>query len=324
MEFRALRADELEAWYDYVAFAFNGSREYFMRHWQNDPWHDLEGVRVAVDDGQIVSTVRVFIRQMYLRGVPVPAGGLGEVCTHPEYRHQGLATRLLQDAIRFMEKRKIAISSLHTGRAAPLYAAQGWRSITRYYRRTRMTSRPQDDFHIRPARLEPNADLAALSDLYHRYSRRFNGTFARDHPRYWADWVRAESSAAWCAEKGGTIHGYISVRGGDERLHVREFLASDEMWAHDRGQGILKELIGHAIGQLGQAELEVTYPAPIAGHLDIEGENLEKREGTMYRVIDRSQIPFAFESLVELLHEYPDAPEPSLDSYHVFWDTDGF
>ena len=65
MEFRALHPEELEAWLDHVTHVFSASRQYFSNHWHNDPWKDVEGIRVAVDDGKIVSTVRVFIRKMF-------------------------------------------------------------------------------------------------------------------------------------------------------------------------------------------------------------------------------------------------------------------
>ena len=71
MEFRSLQSEEIDAWFDHVASVFTVGRQYFMNHWYNDPWQDLEGIRVAVDDGKIVSTVRVFVRQMYLHGEPV-------------------------------------------------------------------------------------------------------------------------------------------------------------------------------------------------------------------------------------------------------------
>ena len=66
MEFRALRPEELEAWLDHVTSVFTGGRQYFSNHWHNDPWRDAEGIRIAVDNGTIVSTVRVFIRKIFL------------------------------------------------------------------------------------------------------------------------------------------------------------------------------------------------------------------------------------------------------------------
>ena len=113
MEFRPLYPDELEAWLDHVTSVFTGGRRYFSNHWHNDPWRDPEGIRVAVDKGTIISTVRVFIRKMFLHGEPITVGGIGEVSTRPEYRRRGIATQLLKDSIQFMESRDIVFSSLH-------------------------------------------------------------------------------------------------------------------------------------------------------------------------------------------------------------------
>ncbi len=90
MEFRSLYPEELEAWLDHVTHVFLASRQYFSNHWHNDPWKDVEGIRVAVDDGKIVSTVRVFIRKMFFHGEPISVGGIGEVSTRSEYRKRGL------------------------------------------------------------------------------------------------------------------------------------------------------------------------------------------------------------------------------------------
>jgi hypothetical protein len=86
MELRTLRPEELDAWLDFVHRVFNVPRAYCARHWHNDPWRSCEGIRVAVDRGQILSTVRVFRRRIYLGGVPVTMGGIGEVSTDPAYQ----------------------------------------------------------------------------------------------------------------------------------------------------------------------------------------------------------------------------------------------
>ena len=44
MEFRALYPEELEAWFDHVTHVFSGNRQYFVNHWENDPWKDIEGI----------------------------------------------------------------------------------------------------------------------------------------------------------------------------------------------------------------------------------------------------------------------------------------
>ncbi len=54
VEVRSLREEELERWFDHCAEVFKGeSREYFVRHWNNDPWRNLNSIFVAVEDGDL-------------------------------------------------------------------------------------------------------------------------------------------------------------------------------------------------------------------------------------------------------------------------------
>jgi len=41
-----------------------------------------------------VSTVRVFWRDAWVNGLPLPFGGIGEVSTHPSYRRRGGSYRV--------------------------------------------------------------------------------------------------------------------------------------------------------------------------------------------------------------------------------------
>jgi len=59
---------------------------------------NLDGLRVFVEDGKVVSLVGMLEREIVLLGTRHLAGSIGSVCTDPDYRGQGLATRLLLDA----------------------------------------------------------------------------------------------------------------------------------------------------------------------------------------------------------------------------------
>jgi hypothetical protein len=51
-------------------------------------WPSLkrENVRIALLKGTIVSTFRIFPLHVRIGCVPVPIGGINNVCTHPRYR----------------------------------------------------------------------------------------------------------------------------------------------------------------------------------------------------------------------------------------------
>ena len=57
-------------------------------------------------------------------------GGIGEVCTREAHRGQGIAKRLLQMAVAYMEAHAMPLASLHAGpSAAGLYQRLGFRDI---------------------------------------------------------------------------------------------------------------------------------------------------------------------------------------------------
>ncbi len=337
MEFRALYPEELEAWLDHVTHVFSGSRQYFMNHCHNDPWKDFEGIRVAVDNGKIVSTVRVFIRKMYLHGEPISVGGIGEVSTRPEYQRRGLATQLLKDAIRFMESREIAISALHGSQR--IYSVEGWEKVPRYYAKETLPAKKQVEWEVCPVNFDDESEVKRMAFLYDTYSRKFNGTFVRDDMAYWRDWVRTESPNAWVAEKDGTIEGYVSVVTRENQLNVKEFVASETSFAQERGKQLFEGMLSNIVGQMDAESLEVVYPAPIAGGFGVackpklaiqkNAPAIEEHGSAMYRVIQpavlsKKMASSSFNSIPNLLHNQPQSLAQGIRSHHIFWYTDGF
>ena len=54
---------------------------------------------VAVRDGEVVGLAVAYQREIRFAGWPVRLGGIGDVCVAPEYRRQGIATRLTLAAL---------------------------------------------------------------------------------------------------------------------------------------------------------------------------------------------------------------------------------
>ena len=320
MEFRALYPDELKVWLDHVTHVFSGGRQYFSNHWHNDPWRDPEGIRIAVDNGTIVSTVRVFIRKMFLHGEPVTVGGIGEVSTRPEYRRRGLATQLLKDSIRFMESRDIVMSSLHGSQR--IYSVEGWEKVPRYYARQPFTAQKQVAWEVRPANFDDNAEVERIAALYDVYARKFNGTFVRDEMAYWMAWVRTESPNAWVAVRDGVIEGYVSVVRREDRLNVEEFIASEASFAEERGKHLFEGMLSNIILQMDADSLEVVYPAPIADGFN--APTIDEHGSTMYRINQPDVLSDSFDSIPSLLHNQPSPLTQGIRSHHIFWYTDGY
>jgi len=320
MKFRALYPEEFEAWLDHVTTVFTGGRKYFSNHWHNDPWRDPEGIRIAIDKGKIVSTVRVFIRKMYLHGEPVTVGGIGEVSTRSEYRRRGLATRLLKDAIGFMTSRNIVTSSLHGSQR--IYSVEGWEKVPRYYAKQPIAAKNQVAWDVRPANFDDAAEVKRIAAIYDTYARKFNGTFVRDDMTYWTKWVRTESPSAWIAERDGDIEGYVSVVHRKDQLNVEEFFVSEPAFAEDRGQRLFEDLLSHVIGQLDAESLEVIYPAPIGDGFN--APTIEEHGSTMYRINHPDALPNTFDSIPDMLHNQPQSLSQGIRSHHIFWYTDGY
>lgn len=319
MEIRTLCPDELESWFDHCALAFGEqeNRQYFVNHWQNDPWRSLETIFVALDGGRIVSTVRIFLRQIYLRGEIVSAGCLGEVSTHPAYRGRGLATRLIQHSLAWMHDHAIAISALSTGGSGPLYTRLGWQSVPIFWGAIHVQAGSNPRFDFRPLDLDCEEDLTIASRLHTAFGQRCNGIFVRDHPDYWRRWVRTEAGTLWLASQGSEPLAYIAVREHWGRMVVMEY------GGQPGDQEVVEALLQYAIGQLGQASAMVWMPIAIAPRLSFCHRYLET--GVHYQAVCADRLPGGGTiPLSELLSSQRSDLDMGLPSHHVLWETDEY
>jgi GNAT superfamily N-acetyltransferase len=181
---RALRRDEREAWLELLdgwelRDGWRG-RDFFRRPIEHDPSYTDENVWVAEEAGRLVACVQIFPLQLRLRGVAVPAGGIGSVFTRPEARAGGVASALLERSLRAMRERRMELSLLFASRHA-FYARLGWSLWPRLrplLLRTDATARP--DPARAGVRFDPARDLADVVALHAAYSAGFDGTLVRD------------------------------------------------------------------------------------------------------------------------------------------------
>jgi len=307
IQIRTLHLNELPAWFDLVTAVFGVPRAYFERHWSNDPWKDLNGIRVAVDEGQLVATVRVFRRRLWLGGVSVETGGVGEVCTRPEYRGRGLSGALLEDALRFMTEQHMALSLLFSG-LHEHYGRYGWSVAPLELGVTMVEPGGAGPYEVR--QVEP-ADRAELALLYEQFAPRFDGPLVRS-PEYWASWWEAEQHNTWVARSDGTLVGYVSLRQrstGD--LQVDDFAAAP---GPDTG-ALLRDLAGAAVAAGGTAQRRIYYP--LAAFPGLEPLERAVVTGAMYRVV----CPDALCS--EAARAFDRLRGVQVDR-HVWWPVDGF
>ena len=107
-----------------------------MRRWIHREKKNASGQDrffVAEVDGKVVSNVSVAPRKLYLgEGVYVKTLGVLGVCTCSEYRKQGIATNLLQQALAYADKAGFSNTTLYTGILIPahrIYQSLGFRDI---------------------------------------------------------------------------------------------------------------------------------------------------------------------------------------------------
>lgn len=329
MEYRTILPWEFDAWFDHVAGVFNqyrnldASRQYFMNHWYNDPWKDRHAVFVAMDGDVIASTLRVFHRKIYLAGSQYTMGGIGEVSTKEAYRRRGLSGNLLEMAIDYMEKERLALSTLGTGTPRH-YARYGWEQVPTYLQQATVT--PKACPKAKLMDLEDSYELRRIKELYHNYASQFNGAVVRDSDAYWRDWVKTELHQAWMpAQIGrgwvlktdGEITAYLIVARPlfDNHLRVQDFACQGDV------ANSFRELIQHAAWSLGIEEpTQVVFPAVIASDLPVEWD---VRHGLMIRVNDQGLLgTLKADSISDLFHGGQDAAYEA--SRLVEWGIDGF
>jgi predicted N-acetyltransferase YhbS len=208
MRLRAARGSERDQVLDLLATWYN-DRSFFARYSQNDPRFRDELCLVAVDRGEIVSTVQIFDRKINLAGQTVPMGGIGSVFTREDYRHRGIGSALMRLAVRTLARKEFEVSLLFADRLT-FYHQFGWKDVNRSFS---VLANPSDldaptDYEI--AVFDPARDLEAVMRLHRDYSSRFNVTPVRDE----ADW-RANLVYAGNMPNGGCDEYFVLARASD-------------------------------------------------------------------------------------------------------------
>ncbi len=290
IEFRTLLSSELEAWFDHCALVFNqyqdldATRQYFMNHWHNDPWRDRHAIFVAVDSGEIVSTVRVFDRRIYLAGEEFTMGGIGEVSTKVAYRRQGLSGKLLEMSIAYMEAEGLDFSMLGTG-TPKHYSRYGWEPVPTYWQRAEI--HPVKSPCARLINFQEPGELLEIMELYHWYAQKCNGTIIRNHWEYWQKWVQCEVMRGWIPQQigrgwvlreDGEITAYLVVSKDINRsdIYVQDFACRGDV-GHS-----FRQLVQHAVWSLNVDQpAQVVFPAVIDSDFPVEWD---RRDGLMVRL----------------------------------------
>jgi len=77
---------------------------------------NLDNMRVFTDAGKVVSLVGMSIKDAMIMGCRIHTVSIGAVCTHPEYRNRGLATKLMEDATKRARRKGVELMLISGGR----------------------------------------------------------------------------------------------------------------------------------------------------------------------------------------------------------------
>jgi predicted acetyltransferase len=224
-EIRGCRSrEELRAVVDLLDRAFDKTpRDYFERHVLRDATLALEDTRVLVRGEEIVSSVQILPRAMWVQNRKVPFGGIGNVGTDPRARRAGFAAQLMDDALARMRERGYPISVLTTD-INRYYEKFGYRTVVREVL-TFSEIRPGG-----PARPFDRArDLKDVMRIYDQYNAGSIGPEVRDEAYWCAQLEFLGEETFLVAEEAGRLIGYLRAGYEKKDFHIREFAAlSDE------------------------------------------------------------------------------------------------
>jgi predicted acetyltransferase len=159
---RSLRENELEDMLELTSLSYRSDAGTFRRIYENDPFYSFDLTRVAELDGSLVSYMRAAPRTIWIGPAEVKMGGIAEVCTHPDHRKRGIASRLLEDIVILMKDRGYPVSMLYGNPA--FYGKIGWArcSIVHEMEVSRMHL-PSSDVWLREME---EADLPGIMSQY--------------------------------------------------------------------------------------------------------------------------------------------------------------
>ena len=317
---RTLHPGEREALLDLLEASF-GERELFVRYLDHDPHLGPEDTWVAVDGARLVSCVQIFERRIRSREGALRLGGIGSVCTHPDFAGRGVASGLLERAIEEMEHRGHALSllfSTHFG----LYGRLGWKPRPCPHLVLRCASRPGGS--AEGARPFDSADLPAVRALYERYNAPRPLTTIRDDA-YWTGQLHfagnPEEQFDLAAPSGAPV-AFLRCAHFDGMQRVIEFAHAGDRASAARLAELLRARIPEAspliVPDVGDRQLEAGLRA-----CDCSFERIDL-PGSLWRPIDPEALRRSLgpgedtRSAEEALDRITGAPGG------VFWPSDRF
>ena len=254
MEIRGARESELEQVVELSCLAFNPEgHDRYYQYVRGDSSYRLPQTRVVVVNDRVVSTLRVWERRMRVGASLVPMGGIGGVCTHPNYRGVGYASALMQDTLDYLRTTGCDLGVLWTIIPEAFYRRLGWTSLPLHgFNVTCGSTRdstPSQEWDVTDFNIE--TDLDAVAALYDRANAQQSGTIARTR----AYWDMAPSRIrgvlpTLVAREEKHIAGYLNYEIEGKGIAVREVGCAPDT------PRVLEALVSHLLRICEAQEIE--------------------------------------------------------------------
>jgi len=268
-QIRSLHEDELCKWLHFLADdVFKGiPLSCFTREWDSDPSRDISSIFVAVDAKErIVSGGRVFIREIYLNGETVKAGGIGSFGTRKRYRGKGISTALLTRCIAFMQERDMPVSYLLCGdHNEKYYNRFGYQScqFLKKISKIGVGISYKQAYTIR--NIDFTRDAEAVSAMHKSFCGNYNGSAIRSED-YWKRWIASCPFKKYfiAEDDQGRPIAYINAHLDGTRLCVYDFAYMQEYY------DIFDSLVSKVSAEIASTAIDVKYQVPIYSYMPVE------------------------------------------------------
>lgn len=226
MEIRGARESELEQVVELSCLAFNpNGHERYWQYVQGDSSYRLPQTRVVVVNDRVISTLRVWERRLRVGASLVTIGGIGGVCTHPNYRGVGYASALMRDTINYLQTTGCDLGVLFTIIPEAFYRRLGWTPLPLHGFNVTCDSATDvaDSSEWQVTDFNPETDLDAVARLYDISNAQQSGTITRTRA-YW-DMAPSRIRGVFptvVARKDEHIEGYLNYEIDGKRVMVCE------------------------------------------------------------------------------------------------------
>jgi GNAT superfamily N-acetyltransferase len=225
MEIRGARESELDEVVDLQCLVYRpDGHERYRRYVREDPSYRPDQTRVVVVNGRVVASLRVWERRMRIGSCIVRMGGVGSVCTHPDYRRVGYATALMKDAVSYMRAVGYDLSVLFSIIPQRFYRKLGWASVplAKFRVTQRQAAKPSEtDWQVPP--FDEGRDLEQVIALYDAYNAHQSGSIVRTRA-YWRSGPSRirQILPTIVARCGETLGGYLNYQTSEKQAHILE------------------------------------------------------------------------------------------------------